>query len=307
MNTLLMLCCLALNLLVVPLLLAGLIRKVKALMQSRPGPPLLQPWHDLAKLLRKGQTISATASWLFSLAPYAGLALAAGAAVLAPWTGALLPQDYAPATSFILVLYMLALGKFLTLLAALDTGSAFGGLGASRDALVGVMVEPALVLALGALALGAGSTSLLTIFTHPLSPWLTACAGLALMLAALAELARMPVDDPTTHLELTMIHEAMILEYSGARLAAIEYTAALRSCIYFGLAAQALLLLIPGYHDWPLVGRYTLGLLALAAAGIVVAVAEGVIVKMSWRKVPNFLGYAAFLGLLAALAAVVRV
>jgi formate hydrogenlyase subunit 4 len=307
MNTLAPLALQAINLLLIPLLLTGLIRKVKALLQNRPGPPFLQPWHDLAKLLRKAETISATASWLFYIAPIAGLALAAGAAVLVPWAGALLPASCAPATNFVLVLYLLALGKFLTMLAALDTGSAFGGLGASRDAAISVMVEPTLVLALGALALGTGSANLWAIAMQPLSPWLAACASAALMLAALAELSRLPIDDPTTHLELTMIHEAMILEYSGARLATLEYTAALRGCIYLGLAAQTLMHLWPSYSALPLFVQYALGLCALAAVGVAVAVAEGFLVKLNWRKVPNFLGYAAFFGLLAALIAVARV
>lgn len=229
------------NLVVLPLLLVGCIRKVKAWMQNRVGPPLLQPWHDIAKYISKSQTISASASWVFRLAPQLGLAIVACAAMLIPWAGVVLPAGWAAASNFLLILYLLALARFFALLAALDTGSAFGGLGASREATVSVMVEPILVLALGALALGSGSTDLLTIYAAPISPWLAAAAGAALLLAAMAELSRMPVDDPTTHLELTMIHEAMILEYSGPSLAAIEYAVALRTCIFLGLSLQTLL------------------------------------------------------------------
>jgi formate hydrogenlyase subunit 4 len=294
------------NLLALPLLLAGCIRKVKAWMQNRTGPPLLQPWYDVAKLLRKSQTVSAGASWVFSLAPQVGLAVVACAAVLVPWNGAILPPSWAVASNLLLVLYLLALARFLALLAALDTGSAFGGLGASREAAVSVMVEPILVLALGALALSAGSMNLLAIYAAPISPWLAAAAGTALLLAAMAELSRMPVDDPTTHLELTMIHEAMILEYSGPSLAAIEYTVALRGCIFLGLAMQTLLHIWPAYSALPVLSRYAVSVAGLVALGVALAVVEGVWVKLNWRKVPNFLGYAAILSLLAVLIAAVR-
>lgn len=145
------------NLLLLPLLLVGIIRKTKALMQNRIGAPLLQPFYDVWKFLRKTETVSGSASWIFAWSPRVGLAVAVAAAVLVPWTGVLLPLCWAPATNFLLVIYLLALGKFLTMLAALDTGSAFGGLGASREATISMLVEPTLVVGLGALALGAGS------------------------------------------------------------------------------------------------------------------------------------------------------
>ena len=132
------------------------------------------------------------------------------------------------------------------MLAAMDTGSAFGGLGASREATISVLVEPALMIGLGALALGAKSMDLSVIYSTPASQSVAAPGrSMALVVAALAELSRMPVDDPTTHLELTMVHEAMILENSGRNLALVELAVALRTCIFFGLAAQTLL------HAWP--------------------------------------------------------
>ncbi len=297
----------ALNLLVVPLLLVGVLRKAKALMQMRFGAPVWQPFADLAKLLRKGETVSATAGWVFRLAPVLGLSVSLVAALLVPWTGPLLPPGAAPATSFLLVLYLLALGRFLAMLAAMDTGSAFGGLGASREATLSVLVEPAMVIALGALALGVGSTELHAIYSAHASPTVAGLAAVALLIAALAELSRMPVDDPTTHLELTMVHEAMVLENSGRNLALIEYAVALRTCIFLGLAVQTVLIGCPGCAALPFAGRYALGLAGLLALACAVAVAEGVLVKLRWRGVPSFLAFATTAGLLAALAAAARI
>lgn len=295
-----------LNLLLLPLLLVGVIRKVKALMQNRVGASIGQPFFDLAKLLRKSETISGTASWVFRLAPTLGLSVALIVAVLAPWSGPLLPAACAPATNFLLVLYLLALGKFLAMLAALDTGSAFGGLGASREATVSMLVEPALVIGFAALGLGAQSTDLLTIYGSPASPLVAGLVAAALVLGALAELSRMPIDDPTTHLELTMVHEAMVLENSGRNLALIELGVALRTCVFLGLAAQTALQTWPGHTALPLAERYAVGVSALFLLGAVVAIAEGVLVKLKWRKVPNLLAFATVLSLLAAMLAAAR-
>lgn len=296
-----------LSLLLIPLLLVGLIRKVKALMQNRFGAPVLQPFYDLAKLLRKSETISATASWVFRLAPVLGLAIALLVAVLVPWAGPLLPSSLAPATNFLLILYLLALGKFLAMLAAMDTGSAFGGLGASREATISMLVEPTLLLGFAALGLSAHSTDLLTIYSAPASAIVAGLVAMGLVLAALAELSRMPVDDPTTHLELTMVHEAMILENSGRNLALTELAVALRTCVFLGLAAQTALQVWPAHFALPLATRYAVGLLALFLMGVAVAVAEGVLVKLKWRKVPNLLAFATVLSLLAALMAAAQV
>jgi formate hydrogenlyase subunit 4 len=296
-----------LNLLLIPLLLVGVIRKVKALMQNRVGAPIWQPFYDIAKLLRKSETISATASWVFRLAPVLGLTIALLVAVLVPWAGPLLPASFAPATNFLLVLYLLALGKFVAMLAALDTGSAFGGLGASREATISMLVEPTLVIGFAALGLGAHSTDLLTIYSATASPLVAGLVAMALTLAALAELSRMPVDDPTTHLELTMVHEAMILENSGRNLALTELAVALRTCVFLGLAAQTALQVWPAHAALPALTHYAVGLLALFVLGVAVAIAEGVLVKLKWRKVPNLLAFATVLSLLAALLAAARV
>lgn len=291
------------NIFIIPLLLVGIIRKLKALMQNRVGSPILQPFYDLAKLFRKAETISRTASWVFIWTPRIGLAVAVIATILVPWTSSILPVGWASATNFLLVLYLLALGKFFTMLAAIDTGSAFGGLGASREATISMLVEPTLVMGIGALALGAGSTNLLTIYSSHISLFVAVLVGAALIIVALAELSRMPVDDPTTHLELTMVHEAMILEYSGRSLGVIEYASALRTCIFLGLATQTLLHALPSYYELSMYIRYLISIAGVMILGVLVAVAEGILVKLKWRSVPNFLAFAAVLSLLAALVA----
>lgn len=303
LNALILIAIYLINIFFIPLLLMGIIRKVKALMQNRIGSPVLQPFYDIAKFLKKSETFSKTASWVFILTPLIGLAIAIIAAVLVPWTSSILPMQWASATNFLLVIYLLALGKFLTMLAAIDTGSAFGGLGASREATISMLVEPTLVIGIGALALGAGSTNLLTIYTAKINPFIAVLVGSALIVAALAELSRMPIDDPTTHLELTMVHEAMILEYSGRSLALIEYASALRSCIFLGLAVQTILHIWPSFQSLDMLSRYLLSIVGLMGLGVLIAIAEGVLVKLKWRSVPNFLAFAAVMSLLAALIA----
>jgi formate hydrogenlyase subunit 4 len=292
----------ALNLVLVPLLLVGVIRKVKAAMQNRIGSPVLQPFYDAAKLLRKGETISETASWVFAWSPRVGLAVALGVALLAPWSGA--PPPAAPGwTDLLLLVYLLGVGKFFAMLAAMDTGSAFGGLGASREATLSLLAEPVIVVGLGALALGAGTTDLAQVYASPVSPVVALLVGGALVVAAVTELSRMPIDDPTTHLELTMVHEALILESSGRNLALTEVAVALRTCVFLGLAAQTLLRAWPVYLELALPARYGIGLLALFGAGVLLAVAEGVLVKLNWRRAPNFVAFGTALSLLAALVA----
>jgi formate hydrogenlyase subunit 4 len=294
------------NVTIVPLLLVGVVRKLKARMQNRVGSPVLQPFYDTAKLLRKGETISRTASAVFVWAPRVSLAVALLVALLVPWSGAALPAGWSHASDFLLLVYLLALGKFAVMLAAMDTGSAFGGLGASREATISVLVEPTLLIGLGALAMGAQSTELAVIFSSPASPFVAVLVGAALVIVALAELSRMPVDDPTTHLELTMVHEALILENSGRNLALTELAVGLRSCIFFGLAVQTLLHAWPPYVQLPLLARYEIGLAGLFGAGALVAVAEGILVKLYWRRVPNFIAFGTALSLLAALVAAAR-
>ncbi len=284
--------------LVVPPLLVGFIRTGKARLQNRQGPSLWQPFWDIAKLLRKGETISATTTWVFRWAPAISLATLIVAALMVPWLGvsAPLPGD------LFLVVYLMALGKFVTSLAALDPGSSFGALGASREAAVSVQAEPALVIALAALAAHAHSSAL----SAMLAPGqagahlyiVVPLVLVALWLAISAELARMPIDDPTTHLELTMIHEALILENSGRNLALVEIGVALKMTVLFGLIAQVLLIAWP---PLPPALAYLVSLGLILSAGAVLALAESTLVKLRWRRIPNLLSFALTAGALACL------
>jgi formate hydrogenlyase subunit 4 len=296
------------DVLFLPFLLVGVLRMLKARMQNRLGSPVWQPFYDVAKLLGKGETVSGVASWVFVWTPRLNLAVALWVALAVPWVGiASLSTFGVPhAADLLLIVYLLALGKFASMLAAMDTGSAFGGLGASREAMISLQAEPILLVGLGALALGAGSTDLAGVYSAPLSPFVAALVGGALVIAALAELSRMPVDDPTTHLELTMVHEALILENSGRNLALTEIAVALRTSVFLGLATQTWLRIWPSYVELALLPRYAVGVLALFGAAAALAVAEGVIVKLNWRRIPNFLAFGLMLSLLAALVAAAR-
>lgn len=279
----------ALHGLLLPLLLVGFIRTGKARIQNRQGPPVLQPLWDIAKLLRKSETISETTTWVFRWSPIINLATIGAVALMVPWLGIRSPI---PGDLF-LVVYLMALGKFGSGLAALDAGSAFGALGASREAAVSVQSEPALIVALAALAASAHSSAF-GVFLAPgrTAPYLLIVIPLvvvALWLAITAELSRMPIDDPTTHLELTMIHEALILENSGRNLALVELAVGVKTVVLLGLVAQVLLL------AWPPLGSAwsylaTLGL--IFAGGATLVVAESVLVKLRWRRIPNLLSFA---------------
>ena len=210
----------------------GVINRTKAIVAGRVGQPILQPYRDLLKLLRKGATYSETTTWIFRTGPVVGLASMICAAALLPF-GAF--PALAPFTGDLVMLaYLLALARFFTVLAALDTGSSFEAMGASREVTFSALAEPALFLEFTALARQTGGLSLTSVLAAiSSSTWMRAAPALGLSIGALtvvflAENARIPVDDPTTHLELTMIHEVMVLDHSGPDFAMIQYTAALK-------------------------------------------------------------------------------
>lgn len=212
-------------------LLPGIVNKVKAFFAGRRGPPVLQLYHDLLKLASKGAVYSRTASWPFRAGPVVALASVLTALLLSPCAG---PAPVAFGGDLLLVFYLLALARFVTVVAAMDTGSSFEGMGASREVQFSAFAEPCLFIAFATLARMTGGFSLSAIF-GAVTPGLWAAHAPALLLTAvvlmivlLAENARIPVDDPNTHLELTMIHEAMILEYSGRYLALIEWGASIK-------------------------------------------------------------------------------
>lgn len=289
-------------------LLSGVIRKIKALTQKRKGAPLLQMYRDLFKLLKKQSVVSETASWLFRAAPWIVLATSLAAALLIPFTARILP-DQLPG-DLIMLFYLLALGRFFLVLAGMDTGSAFGGMGSSREAMIAALIEPSILVSIFAIGLYAGSTSVLDILRAvqlsgmPLALPLFILVGLALFIVLIAETARIPVDDPATHLELTMVHEAMILEHSGRHLALMEYGAAVKQLVLMSLLANVCL----PHDQWIAVsgiGGLLLSVLVyiikIIAVAILVAVAESATVKFRFFSVPNLAALAfilSFLGFL---------
>ena len=254
-------------------LLRGVINKTKAFFAGRQGPPLLQPYYDLAKLLQKGAVYSETTSWVFLSGPVAGLAICILCLFFLPFGN--LPACVSFQGDLILVVYLLGLMRFLTVLAAMDTGSAFEGMGASREMTFSALAEPTMLFGLAAAARRAGSFSL-TPMLHEITSgvWQTSAPTLALVLAGLflvflAENSRIPVDDPTTHLELTMIHEVMILDHGGVDLGFIEYASSLKMWILGSLIVG---LAVPVRS-----GMLVVDLLAIFAGMIGLAVLVGII------------------------------
>ncbi|HLY54486.1 MAG TPA: NADH-quinone oxidoreductase subunit H [Stellaceae bacterium] len=287
--------------------LTGLVRKVKARLLRRRGAPIVQPYRDLLRLLRKEAVLAENASWLFRAAPYLIFAATWVAAALVPTfaTGLL----FSWSADLIVIIALLGSARFFLALAGMDVGTSFGGIGSSREVMIASLAEPAMLMIVFTLALIAGSTQLSTIAAFMGSPavGLRVSLGLALIalvIVALAENARIPVDNPATHLELTMVHEAMVLEYSGRHLALIEFAAALKLLLYVSLIACLFLPwgLAPA-GDGP--AAMAIGIVSyvakLALGGVMLAVFETTIAKMRVFRVPQFLGAALMLGLLAVL------
>jgi formate hydrogenlyase subunit 4 len=288
-------------------LLVGFVRKVKARLLRRQGPPLIQPYRDLIRLLRKDLVLATSASWLFRAIPYLIFA--------ATWVAAALVPTFATGLMFswsadlIVIIALLGLARFFLALAGLDVGTSFGGIGSSREVMIASLAEPAMLMIVFTLALAAGSTQLSTMAEYLASGeaglrFSLGLALIALIIVAIAENARIPVDNPATHLELTMVHEAMVLEYSGRHLALIELSTSLKLLLYISLIACL-------FAPWGLVpsgaglGLLAIGFVAyiakLTVAGALLALFETSIAKMRVFRVPEFLGAALMLGLLATL------
>ena len=287
--------------------LTGFVRKVKARLTRRQGAPVLQPWRDILKLLRKEAIVADSASWVFRAAPYLVFAATWVAAALVPTFATNLQFSWS--ADLIAIVALLGLARFALALAGMDVGTAFGGLGASREMLFATVAEPAMLLITFTLALAAGSSQLSTIAAAMAGPemGLRVSLGMALValtLVALAENGRIPVDNPATHLELTMVHEAMVLEYSGRHLAMIELAASLKlllslsliGCVFFpwGMAA-------PGDGVTAHLTAAGLWGAKLALGGTALAISETAVAKMRVFRVPDFLGVALMLGLLGTL------
>lgn len=303
---------LAVTLLQVLLLLAlapglnGLIKKIKARFQRRVGPPLVQGYRDLAKLFVKETVHASATSPLFALAPAVSLGTAAVAAAAFP---VVLAQPMLATGDLLTAVYLLALGRFFVALAGLDAGSAFGGLGSSRDMAIAALAEPVAMVCILVLASGAGAptdgAALATAGSGGtlFAPWRLLSAA-AFFLVVLAECARVPVDNPATHLELTMVHEAMLLEYTGPELAMLTLGAQLKQTVLLALFAAVFFPV--GIASGPGVGAIALAALVLgaklAALAALIAVVESSIAKLRLFRVPDFLGSAFGLALLAFIA-----
>ena len=293
----------ALALVLAPLL-PGIINRVKAKFAGRHGKPVLQTYYDIAKLLRKGEVISRTTTWTFAVAPSVALAGTLCALALLPLGGAVSPLAFAG--DFVLAAYLLGVGRFAIMLGALDTGSAFEGMGASREATFSALAEPVFFLALmvlTSLCLGLGhgtdtAFSLSTMFGgQTAGAWLTGKGELLLLpvilfILLLVENCRIPVDDPNTHLELTMIHEVMVLDHSGPNMALILYGAALKLWFFAALIAG---LITPALPLWQQMGM-RVGIVLLLA--VVVGIVESVMARLRMERVAYLLGAAAVMGML---------
>ena len=288
-------------------LLTGFVRKLKALLLRRRGPSLIQPYRDLLRLLKKEVVLAGSASSVFRSAPYVIFA--------AVWVAAALVPTFATGLMFswsadlIAIVALLGTARFMLALAGLDVGTSFGGIGSSREMMIASLAEPAMIMSVFTLSLVAQTTQLSDIARFMLEHNVglrvsLAMALVALLMVAIAENARVPIDNPATHLELTMVHEAMVLEYSGRHLAMIELGSALKLLLYVSLIGCVFLPWgIARADDAP--GAYLLGVLLylgkLALGGTLLAVFETSIAKMRVFRVPEFLGAALMLALLAAL------
>ena len=285
--------------------IVGLIRKVKARLQIRRGASVFQPYSDLAKLFRKQPVVSTTTSWVFTGTPYIVFASTLAAGLLIPVFASKTPLAFAG--NIIALVYLLALGTFFLILAGLDAGSAFGGMGSSREAIVASLTEPAMILSIFAIALTAGSTNLNTIVHKTAllegividpSPHLMALA--ALFIVTIAETGRVPVDNPATHLELTMIHEAMILEYSARYLALVEWASGLKLLVFLTLITNI-------FAPWGIatstepvalgIGLATY-LMKVSGLAVLIGVLESMFAKLRLFRVTDLLGVAFILALL---------
>ncbi|WP_413867579.1 respiratory chain complex I subunit 1 family protein [Albidovulum sp.] len=287
--------------------LVGLVRKVKARLTRRRGASVLQPYRDILRLMRKDVVLAENASWLFRVSPYMIFA--------ATWVAAALVPTFATGLRFswtadlIAIVALLGSARFFLALAGMDVGTSFGGIGASREMMIGALAEPAMLLTVFTVALIAGSTQLSNVVDYMASPAVgirvsLGMALVALVIVAIAENARIPVDNPATHLELTMVHEAMVLEYSGRHLAMIELAAAIKLMLYVALIGCIFIpwtIAQPGAGLAAHLAGFAAFLAKITLGGTALGLFETAIAKMRVFRVPDFLGAALMLGLLGTL------
>jgi len=285
-------------------LFVGIIRKIKARFQNRIGASVLQPYRDLWKLFHKDEIISEDASWIFRFSPYLIFAVTIIIGASIPLFATIFSNNLL--SDFLVIVYLIALSTFFLALAGIDAGSAFGGFGSSREMTMAALTEGGLIFSLLAVALSAHSTNLFVISNSIPSLSLVSftpivLAFAAFLIAMLAETARFPFDNPATHLELTMIHEAMILEYSGSRLALIEWAAANKFLIFMALGANL-------FFPWGIMSGATFAGVAMALAIFImkilvlclfVAVLESSIAKYRFFRLPDLLFMSFILSVIA--------
>lgn len=286
-------------------LLIGVVRKVKARLQGRCGAGVLQPYRDFNKLLSKEVVISENTSWIFRFAPYVSLGTMLLASLIVPVVTT--AGVTGPIGNIVLLMYVFLLGTFFLSLAALDAGSSFGGMGSSREMAIAALAEPTVMVAIFAIALRAGSTGLNEMIARSIDDPLLLLnpshllAFSSFCIVALAETGRLPVDNPSTHLELTMIHEAMILEYSGRYLALVEWASAIKFSLFLALLAN---IFFPWGIAVTLAPRaLAIGILSISikllVLAVVVAVLETSVAKLRLFRVPELLAGSFMMALLA--------
>jgi len=284
-----------------------LISKIKNNIRMRKGQSVFQPYYNLVKLFSKSEVVSVTASWIFKVAPFVVFSSTLAAAVLIPVF--IFASPVHQMGDFLALVFIFALGRFFLALSALDTGSSFGGMGSSREMFISSLVEPALCMVIFAVSLQFGSTDISAFSGMHAISVSSIVAALALFLVTIAETSRIPVDNQETHLELTMVHEAMVLEYSGRSLAFIEMASYIKQMIFFFLIAQIVFpIYLPAFGNltqtfsWALWYLFRIILIAIMAALVEVSVA-----KMRLFRVVDFLGFAFVLGVIASVCAIVGV
>lgn len=288
--------------LIAPIFFVGVINRVKSIWAGRRGPRLIQPWFDLVRLLRKEPVYSIATTWLFGLAPLVILATTLTASLLAPMMPGFSPLGFPG--DFVVFAYLLGLGRLFLMISALDTGSSFEGMGVSREATYSALVEPILLLGLGSLAWLCDGQS----FQHMVSPLtfgsldavVRIAIGLGLFVVLLIESARVPADDPTTHLELTMVHEVMILDHSGPELAIVQYASAVKMTFFAGIIGA---LFNPfSASDGPLNAILAAGfaVASLLAIACLIGLTESLTARLRFRALPLF-AFSAFVAVLFSL------
>ena len=294
-----------LALLILPIVMLGLINRVKSIWAGRRGPRIMQPYADMRRLLRKQPVYSKVTTELFRLGPVVALATGLVAGMLTPMLGPLSPLAFAH--DFIAFAYVLGLGRVFLMLAALDTGSAFEGMGAAREATYGALIEPALLLALGALVLATGDPTFAGLLSWsdlgPFALGVKALCFVVLLILLQVEAARVPVDDPNTHLELTMIHEVMILDHTRPDLAILQYAAGLKLTICAALIAGLLNPVSWATQPW-LAAAVSLGL--VLAVAVLVGCVESLIARIRMKAIPRYTAIAMVSGVLALILVVLR-